>query len=368
MKSHSGYSSCTKCTIKGVYEQHRVCFPGTENTLRTDEGFHLKIDKEHHVRLNVILEKLNFDCVQKFPIDYMHCVLLGVMKQVLNCLVKIRRKPCSLKNNAIRPINDNLKDIRRYLPQEFVRKQRTLTELDHWKATEFRTFLCYTGKAALKNIIPETYFKHFLLLMWGIRILSHSKNCSFNNKCAAELITEFVQQFEPLYGKEQLSYIVHSLLHLANDVKEFGDVNSYSAFKFKNYIQTLKKMVKKASFPIQQILNRLKEKEEYQNTTTSLMFSKVFSVSQSFPNNYCMIKNKIMKISKADNNIVEGHELLNLENVFQYPIQSSCLGIFSTELELCDNMTRQFDITDIENKVVKLPNRKFFIYIPLLHI
>lgn len=145
VKTHSGYYSCTKCTIRGVYYQHKVCFPGIDNSLRTDQDFKEKRHSDHHNRLDVALETLNIGCVTNFPIDYMHCVLLGVTKQILQCLVKKREQKFSLKNESIEAINNNLRCIRKCLPSDFQRKQRTLQEMDHWKATEFRMFLCYTG-------------------------------------------------------------------------------------------------------------------------------------------------------------------------------------------------------------------------------
>ena len=145
VKSHSGYGCCTKCEINGCYYQHKVCFPGTENNRRTDKDFQLKKDTNHHIRLNVALESLNIGCVTNFSIDYMHCVLLGVTRQMLQCLVKKRKKLFLLKKKAITAINTNLKCIRKCMPSDFQRKQRTLEEIDHWKATEFRMFLCYTG-------------------------------------------------------------------------------------------------------------------------------------------------------------------------------------------------------------------------------
>lgn len=57
----------------------------------------------------------------------------------------MQKKPFSLKKNAIDAINDNLKNIRNCIPIEFARKQRTFDDLDHWKATELRMFLLYTG-------------------------------------------------------------------------------------------------------------------------------------------------------------------------------------------------------------------------------
>ena len=49
VKSHSGFSSCTRCTIEGEYQQSRVCFPYLENgsTIRTHDD-HRQIKHEEH--------------------------------------------------------------------------------------------------------------------------------------------------------------------------------------------------------------------------------------------------------------------------------------------------------------------------------
>ena len=128
-----------------------MCFQEIENTIRTDENFKHRTYKNHHNHTDVALEKLNIGCVTQFPIDYMHCVLLGVTRQLLFCLIKQRKKEFSLKNSEIMEINKNLKCIQKCLPAEFQRKQRTLKEIEHWKATEFIMFLCYTGMFTLNK-------------------------------------------------------------------------------------------------------------------------------------------------------------------------------------------------------------------------
>lgn len=89
----------------------KVCFPGNNFTLRTDQSFKEKTDIDHHNRVDIELEKLEIGCVSGFPVDYMHCVLLGVTRQMLQCLVKKRKQPFSLQKNAIELINSNLKCV-----------------------------------------------------------------------------------------------------------------------------------------------------------------------------------------------------------------------------------------------------------------
>lgn len=44
---------------------------------------------------------------------------------------------------------------------EFNRKLRPFDEFTHWKATEFRTFLLYTGPVALKHILKTEMYENF---------------------------------------------------------------------------------------------------------------------------------------------------------------------------------------------------------------
>ena len=148
----------------------------------------------------------------------------------------------------------------------------------------------------LKNILQKKYYEHFLLLVCAVRILSHPKDCEKNNECASDLLREFVKKFNELYGLENMSYNVHSLLHIAEDVKKFGHLDSYSAFKFENFMQIMKKMVRKSVTPIQQIRNRLNEKEYHQEPKSGHMYIPIFSFSSNYPNNYCVIDEQIFKI------------------------------------------------------------------------
>jgi len=92
--------------------------------------------------------------ITQFPIDYMHLVLLEIMKRLLQFWIKgkynVRMTP-----TQITLISTSLLSMSQYLPKEFARKPRKLNDVDRFKATELRQLLLYTG--------PIIFFKKLSL-------------------------------------------------------------------------------------------------------------------------------------------------------------------------------------------------------------
>lgn len=138
---------------------------------------------------------------------------------------------------------------------------QSLFDLCRWKATELRFFLLYAGPIVLNmNIIPKEYITHFNALSCSIRILCHVTDWKENNDFAHELLVYFVKQLKHLHGEEFITSNVNALIHLARDVKLYGPLDSFSAFDFENYMQFLKKILRKCAKSLQQIHRHLKEK------------------------------------------------------------------------------------------------------------
>lgn len=79
---------------------------------------------------------------------------------------------------------------------------------------------------------------------------------------AQDLLQHFVSSFMLLYGAHNVSHNIHGLIHLVQDVKKFDTVDSFSSFKYENYLQTLKRLLKKHDKPLQQIVRRCIEYEK----------------------------------------------------------------------------------------------------------
>lgn len=168
-KSHTGYSSCPRCTAEGQYVNGRVALPTTVCSLRTDSSFRNQTDDDHHRGTSVLL-KLPIDAVRNIPFDYMHLVCLGVTKKLILLWLT---GPLSVQTGpaALEELSQRIVSASRSVPAEFVRKGRAIAELDRWKATELRLFLLYTGPVVLQNILSPALYSNFLVLHCAMSLL-----------------------------------------------------------------------------------------------------------------------------------------------------------------------------------------------------
>ena len=248
VKQFNSTYGCDKCTMKSVHIERTPCYLNTEFINRTNEEFrefsYDFVNFLNHQILQSPFTNLDIDMIKDFNIDYMHCVLLGVMKKLLKIYLNTDKAIVTshkLNNYNKKRMNDRICLIQKYIPKQFGRKLRTFEELERFKATEFRQLLLYTGKIIFKNILNAEYYDHFISLNIAISILSSnlSKNKIYLD-FANSLLVYFVEEGQRLFGPRFCVYNVHSLLHLRQDVDNLGDLNENSAFKFENYMQVYK--------------------------------------------------------------------------------------------------------------------------------
>lgn len=261
VKSHTGYSGCDKCTQSGVSSNHRMTFPEKNAPRRTDENFKALSDEDHHKGVSPFTE-LNIGMVSCFPHDYMHLVCLGVVRKLLDLWMGAAGPlRCRMSASQICIISDRLTGLRAFVPSEFARKPRGLTERHRWKATEWRQFLLYTGPVVLKGILADELYNIFLLLSVAIHVLARPSLCLVLNDSARTLLCSFVDHFSKLYGDHFVVFNIHGLVHLSDDAKLHGHLDLFSGFPYENYLQILKKLVRKPHNPLAQVIRRVSEME-----------------------------------------------------------------------------------------------------------
>ena len=198
-KGHTGYSSCPKSCVVGDFNDNRVCFLNNA-ILRTEASFRAKVDNEHHVGVSPLL-KIQMDMIKSVPIDPMHLLFLGIVKKVVNICVS-GNKLAKFSSHVTQDISKKLVGFRTFVPYEFNRKPRALTDIKYWKATEFRNFVLYYGVVALKDCGNDKLYKNFLLLHSIVYLLSDSRTVQSHVNYVKTLMKAFLDHSRNLYGDE----------------------------------------------------------------------------------------------------------------------------------------------------------------------
>lgn len=271
--THNAYFGCHKCTTEGVWIRNtvlsnhggRVTYPEVNAPLRTDESFRTRAQPAHHNQKrgrSIIEHLLPFDLVKGVPVDYMHNVCIGVEKKLLRTWIFGKMDGIRISKQQVKAVSEFLVYIKVYVPTEIPRKTRTLDDFPYLKATEHRNHLLYFLPVALKGVLTNRMYDHYMLLHVAIKILVNSKHCRTYAAYAESLLKKFVTHCVQIYGPKFISYNVHNLIHLPADVQELGCLDSYSAFPFENKLQTIKNLMRTSANPLAQVIRRLKEIEE----------------------------------------------------------------------------------------------------------
>jgi hypothetical protein len=172
----------------------------------------------------------------------MHCVCLDVMRKLVSLWLESPfQKGVRLEASTVTSVNDFIHSngIRSSLKSIFPRSVRGWSEFKLWKASEFRQFLFYVGPVVLFGNIPSNYYSNFLPLSVGIYILCHPLLHLDYLQYADSVLGIFIRRFYELYGAGEMTYNVHSLCHLASDVKRHGNLDTFLHFLFNQTLVSL---------------------------------------------------------------------------------------------------------------------------------
>lgn len=425
-KGHTGYYSCSKCIIKGSYINNRICFPlyttEIEDNGHSDEiiGFSdLRTDLEfknndyadtYQHSISILNNIPQFGLISNVPLDYMHLVCLGVIKKMINLWIS-GPLPIRMLARDIKIISDKLIDYQKTTPNDFSRKPRSLYDYKHFKATELRNFLLYTGPIVLKNYLQNNLYTNFIVLHVSITILINPNYCTNNTFIvyAKKLLIKFVLGFQKLYGEENVSHNVHNLLHLADDVQKYGALDEFSAFRFENHMSSIKKMLRKSERPLQQLAKRYSERENIvklnntklirqsglkklhtsgpltnsisTNKTSVIQYkqytsSKLSIICDGTKNCFCLLNDNvvvfvqnIVKFISSDKIYICGYDLKPLTpySCYTIPCSSTDLNIKIVSGIGKNQTLHIWPIDTIKAKIWLIPFKEKYIAVPIIH-
>jgi len=399
IKGHSGFYACERCTQKGTHlkEERKMVFLDVNSPSRTGLSFRNKTQPQHHKGTSPLIE-LDINLVSQVPLEYMHLICIGTMRKLLLHWLE-GEKRVKISAHMAMTISEEIHVLAAHICCEFARKPRSLKHVDRWKAVELRLFLGYIGPLVLRDTIGEDLYHHFMLLHVAVTILASPVYCSAYCDYAATLLQQFVQEMSELYGKSSIVYTIHSLIHVCDDVKQFGPLDSYSAFAFENVLGQIKRMLRSGNLPLRQICRRLSElsasgdsvdgstaradglelqSAHWQGPSLGftgpqykkLKYSGFTFCTEGSADCYALLHDgrviQVVNFIEEESVKVIGKEFCKKSSFYEYPCDSGLYNI--CKLRNLSDVYTIVTVYDITRKCLLLPRKNYFVSFPLLHI
>lgn len=331
------------------------------------------------------LLKLPIDIVEDVIVgDSLHLLHLGITKKLLSIYKDGHFYHKKWSVETVSTIDKILTTVK--LPLEIHRQGRGLLNLTHWKASECASFLNYIGIAILPEFIDKEHYENFANLFCAVTICSSEFYVNYL-PVAAILFENFVENYDKFF--KTVSSNQHNLVHVVDEVRRFGPLNTIASYPFENHLYHIKKLVRSGRLPLHQIVNRITEKQRQSfdkkmklpnypllqrpYSEDTMQFSRVtlsegFILQNNFADMWFLSKNKkIIAMISASVKGVLGKALKNTEPQFKSPLKSFDLNVLCTFTDNTFEPNRLYSFKEILCKLVAIPIGKKTVYVPLQH-
>lgn len=354
-KLYSGYNGCDYCDQSGTYHsQHKkIVYSVKSGIPRSDESF-AAFSEIGHQLTETPLSRI-VPMVTCFPPEPMHSVYLGVVRRLIFLWIEEKCGKQRLTPSLSKILSCKIVDVGKQLPSEFTRKPRPLSDIKHWKAVEFRSFLLYIGPIVLKDVLTKEKFEHFLLLHFSIYSLSSDdwrKHLSTVRIC----LEQFVGETKDTYGEKALTYNIHLLLHLTDFTSRFGQLDFWSAFWAESFLGVLRRRFRGPSCLLAQAVNRINEVHAVYSASSSRSFQALKKRCDCFYLTTLGIM-KVEEISKTKCTCI-GTLMRKKVDLYSFPVSSGChnIGYFvETDERVTANIIKKCCAFNVEDETLIIP-------------
>lgn len=273
LMQYNGHHACINCKQEGtsvvvgnnqsskqkryLFEKNPPLRTNTETTLQMIEANKTKCVVDGIQGINPLALLDTFRPVDGFVIDYMHNMLLGVGRQIMNLYFSKAKKDADFQKNASdfkNQINDRLLSIK---PPAFIkRKPRPIEMCARWKANEWRNWYLFYAIPCLKGLLPTEYLEHLTLFISSLHLLLRNSIDKRDIPKIKKNLLEFVKDFQKLFGHDQMTMNIHKLIHVSELVLNWGPLWVYSAFGFESKNGQIVKYVKGTTDVLAQISSK----------------------------------------------------------------------------------------------------------------
>lgn len=174
------------------------------------------------------------DIILGTAVDYMHCALEGIMKLLLELWFtsKESQEPFNI-SKRVEEVDKRISELKP--PNCISRCPRSIEgHRKYWKANELRAYLFFYGAMTLRGILPDVYYEHFMLFSEAIFTLCLTNVTQSQIVHAERMLIHFCLKFSKLYSDRYQTANSHSLLRMAEDVRNLGPLWTHSTFPFES--------------------------------------------------------------------------------------------------------------------------------------
>ncbi|KAL1445815.1 hypothetical protein MTO96_028999, partial [Rhipicephalus appendiculatus] len=179
----NGYFGCSWCLHPGEFIEGCVKYPAG-SPVEDRSAASMLADMQMAATLkrtfkgvkgpSPLLNVPGFDIVWSFRPDYMHAVLLGIVRQITELWFSDTGRACYIGGpQTLREADERLLSQRP--PMCFNRTPRSLKLRKYWKASEWESWLLFYSLPCLKGILPAKFLEHFALLVSSVYTLLKSR-------------------------------------------------------------------------------------------------------------------------------------------------------------------------------------------------
>lgn len=305
---YNGNFACSYCYKKGKTVNGYVKYPEDGDTpeLRTHARYLQDIkDVERLRKLNqsdplldhltvngvkgwsVLTELPLFDCVWGFSYEYLHALLLGVVKQLWTYWCSI------LSISEQKHVEKRLMSLK---PSRQVHRLPTQKKgFKSWNASDWEFWHLFYSIVCLDGILESKYLKSYVRLVKSIVVLQSDKVSEIELiECEID-ISLFVKESQQLYGDAFMHFNDHLLLHLVESVRKNGQPWASSAFAFESNMKVFMNCVSGSRGVVQQIARKalqlidVKSKLAIEkNSEIEYLFISELFKKKSLPKQFCV--------------------------------------------------------------------------------
>ena len=223
-----------------------------------------KVEDRHYRGVkgpSALIQMLYFNLIWGCAIDYLHSILLGIVKTHMKCLFEASRKKFWINVNERVALSDIMKSIDERLltinpPSSITRIPRSISMWKNWKASEWRSWILFYCIPCLEGLLKDKYLVHLALLSKAVCILLQKSITRADINEMHRMVMEYCYRFQKYFNNFDTIYNLHLLTHLKTNVLKWGPLWTQNAFCYEGHNRHLLQLYKSPNNVLLQIARR----------------------------------------------------------------------------------------------------------------